>query len=172
MIRRPPRSTLSSSSAASDVYKRQLVDAALQSSAGIVPPFVLSDVASSRCGSTCDHDRPQAVVRDVASFRELNQVRLRQIRVQDRGTAFVPANRGQLVAGGNCPSGCNQFSCGAQSLRLCGISVGNDVDECTCCDAWCSRELFGRNSCPSTTVAVFRPIAVLRYCGHDCTYVM
>ena len=57
---------------------RCLVDAALQSSAGIVPPFVLSDVASSRCGSTCDHDRPQAVIRDAASFLELGSVGLRQ----------------------------------------------------------------------------------------------
>ena len=56
---------------------RCLVDAALQSSAGIVPPFVLSDVASKCCGSTCDHDQPQAVVRDVTSFREPNQVGLR-----------------------------------------------------------------------------------------------
>ena len=86
-----------------------LVGAALQSSAGIVPRFLLSDVASSCCGSTCDHDQLQAVVRDVASFRKPNQVGLRQILVQDRGTAFVPANRGQLVANESCRNGCNQF---------------------------------------------------------------
>ena len=114
---------------------RCLVDAALQSSAGIVPLFVLSDVASSRCGSTCDHDRPQAVVRDAASFLELGFVGLRQISVQDRGTAFVPANRGQLVAIRSCRSSCNQFGCGAQSLRVGGIFVGMVVDVCLRCDA-------------------------------------
>src|SRR5664280_3618215 len=37
MIRRPPRSTLSSSSAASDVYKRQLVSAAALAALDVVP---------------------------------------------------------------------------------------------------------------------------------------
>src|SRR5664280_2245498 len=36
MIRRPPRSTLSSSSAASDVYKRQLLECLEQSTPGIL----------------------------------------------------------------------------------------------------------------------------------------
>eukprot|EP00658_Telonema_sp_P-2_P057193 TRINITY_DN45645_c0_g1_i1.p1 TRINITY_DN45645_c0_g1~~TRINITY_DN45645_c0_g1_i1.p1 ORF type:complete len:172 (+),score=21.65 TRINITY_DN45645_c0_g1_i1:124-639(+) len=44
MIRRPPRSTLSSSSAASDVYKRQLL-----ANGGTAPPVVSGDGTSSTC---------------------------------------------------------------------------------------------------------------------------
>src|SRR5664279_4977050 len=53
MIRRPPRSTLSSSSAASDVYKRQVVVSAhrpvLQQSEPHVGPVVLSTLLLKEC---------------------------------------------------------------------------------------------------------------------------
>ena len=101
---------------------------------------MLSVIAGSRRGGTCDHDQLQSVFVDVASFPELRSEGLRDIHV----VIVAPVSRGQLtlVAGTNlimsagCRSGCIQHcGGGAQSLRVCGIFVGVDVDVCVCRDA-------------------------------------
>ena len=63
MIRRPPRSTLDRSSAASDVYKRQLADRGVDEPGGEVGAFIDQDVLLLR--------RPEAMIVDPVSYTHL-----------------------------------------------------------------------------------------------------
>eukprot|EP00658_Telonema_sp_P-2_P008615 TRINITY_DN13259_c0_g1_i6.p1 TRINITY_DN13259_c0_g1~~TRINITY_DN13259_c0_g1_i6.p1 ORF type:complete len:355 (-),score=70.05 TRINITY_DN13259_c0_g1_i6:14-1078(-) len=72
MIRRPPRSTLSSSSAASDVYKRQYLRQAVEASIGFISDMSMSSLPLDDCPltsplvdylveSTANHSSPMAL---------------------------------------------------------------------------------------------------------------
>src|SRR5664280_3758342 len=60
MIRRPPRSTLSSSSAASDVYKRQAYDRADNGTLTLANTYNTGGLGGLLSGSVVDHLASQA----------------------------------------------------------------------------------------------------------------
>src|SRR5664279_1133316 len=108
MIRRPPRSTLSSSSAASDVYKRQV--------AGEVDAFAVADDRVEGAGGLFEHHAPRRDAKSVgavpAEGGEVDDL------ADDRGRAGDPAVRVELPAN----------AAGAGVERVEGAVVGAEVD--------------------------------------------
>src|SRR5664280_3897345 len=94
MIRRPPRSTLSSSSAASDVYKRQVLEHADQ-----ITCLIAAEVEHPRLGVESDRHLDSRWSTGPASRRlgewkggRLGVVRLRAYALVNKSAAQAPSN--------------------------------------------------------------------------------
>src|SRR5664279_5144258 len=112
MIRRPPRSTLSSSSAASDVYKRQRYHSAIANAACLLYPFFAGLVQSAALCCATQANRLEAaamsikpsiaVVEDDDSVREATIGLLRSHGFIAKGfasaDAFLKSNRIRITS--------------------------------------------------------------------------